>query len=101
MESCRHSIRNHLLQTQNSRSIYDAIEVGLKEEYPKILHNYLLLQDYVGGEKWLENYKNAARALEKMFILVDECREADQAGKSKIEEKLGATPHGGLNVAHA
>jgi len=99
VKSCRRSIRDHLLQTLDGGSIYAAIDEGLEGEIPSILLNYLLMQDGFEGGKWLDNYKKAARAFEKMFIFVDECVEADKEGGEgsgiDIEGALG-----GLNVSH-
>ena len=68
---CHGSIRSHLQQALSGKSIYTAIEIGLQEELPAILRNYLMLQDGK-EENWLELYKNNADLFEKMFIMIDE-----------------------------
>jgi len=89
-QSCRQSVRQHLLQISEGRSIYAAVNVGLKPHLPQLLRNYLLLQDDCEGERWLENYKrNTAKAFEKMFIFVDECREMDLQKGDEEGEGVG------------
>lgn len=93
-QSCRQSIRRQLLQSSAGGSIYSAVDTGLRQRLPRILRNFLLLQEGIESDKWLEDYKmNKARAFEKMFIFVDECKEAD---------RLGGGGGGGdaLNVSH-
>ena len=43
----------------SSSSIYKAVDEGLKANLPKVLRNFLLLQDDSNGENWLENYEKA------------------------------------------
>jgi len=94
-QSCRQSIRGRLLQARGGRSIYSAVDDGLRNVLPTILRNFLLMQDDSSGAEWLQTYKGAARAFEKMFIFVDESVEADRAGSGGKEG-----PGCGLNVSH-
>jgi len=97
--SCRWSIRQRLLQNSGGCSIYAAIEVGLADELPRLLRNFLLLQDDSEGEAWLEDYKrNKAKAFEKMFVFVDENMQAQRMG---VDGGGGGGGAGvGLMVAH-
>jgi len=109
-QSCRRRIRLELLWHSNGKSVFGAVEDGLGAQLPRMLKNFLLLQDGDrggdgGGEGWLEEYKkNKAKAFEKMFVFVDECAQAEKAGQ---EEGGGGRRGGevaaagdGLNVAH-
>lgn len=93
-ESCRQSIRRHLLQTRGGSSIYAAIDEGLQEALPKRLRNYLLLQDNLHGENWIEEYKKVMRAFEKIFLFVDENKAEADADGDNVEFIGLNTTHG-------
>ena len=91
-QSCRQIVRQRILEKAAGGSIYSAVDVGL-QHMPRIVRNFLLLQDSIEGDNWLDDYKeHKAKAFEKVFIFVDEGK-AKQAGAVN-------TAGDGLNLAH-
>ena len=91
-QSCRQIVRQRILEKAAGGSIYSAVDVGL-QHMPRIVRNFLLLQDSIEGDNWLDDYKeHKAKAFEKVFIFVDEGK-AKQAGAAN-------TAGDGLNLAH-
>lgn len=74
-DQCRSVIRKTLLKASQNKSIYKQAE---SLPVPKILRNFLLIQDNE-TEDWLDDYKkNKAKAFEKMFVFYDECVAAER-----------------------
>jgi len=103
-QSCRRQIRRELLRHSGGNSIFGAVEEGLGAQLPRMLKNFLLLQDGDGGgdgDGWLEDYKkNKAKAFEKMFVFVDDCARTEKAEKGGGGGGGAVAAAAGLNVAH-